>query len=355
MSLLDLLHRWAGGLVGALLVVLAASGTILLWEESWIDLPGADDRLIVEPGAIATGAARAAELGELARITFASEDFGLHQAIYTDGSGAYLNQHGAVVERWTDPLGRSELWLFDLHHHLLAGKTGEIVAGALGLLLVFFALSGAALWWRTRRTFRLRLLPARPTRSAIVRHHRDLGIVAAPLLLLSGITGSLMVFGPASALLLAPWGEASPETPAVAVEPVTPDPDWAALVGASLAAFPDAVPRRLQVPHDGRGAFVMRLRQPFEWTPNGRSYAYLDRANATVVAKLDPRTGDTAQAIQEKFYPLHAGKVGGVLWKLALTFGGVALVLLGLFAMASFWFLRRTPGRRSARVPPPLA
>ena len=71
----------------------------------------------------------------LSRITFADEGMGLHQAIYTDGGGAYLTQGGMVVDRWDSLWGRPELWLFDLHHYLFLGDNGKYVTGALGLLL----------------------------------------------------------------------------------------------------------------------------------------------------------------------------------------------------------------------------
>ena len=46
---------------------------------------------------------------------------------------------------------------------------------------------------------------------------------------------------------------------------------------------------------------------------------------------------------------MHAGKVGGFLWHLALTFSGLALVLLGTLATWSFWFgaPARPPVRRA--------
>src|SRR5690606_36863012 len=45
MRLLALLHRWVGGIVGLLLAVIGLSGTLLVWEEYWIGLAGADDPL----------------------------------------------------------------------------------------------------------------------------------------------------------------------------------------------------------------------------------------------------------------------------------------------------------------------
>jgi uncharacterized iron-regulated membrane protein len=125
MQLLSWLHRWTGGIVGILLAVIGLSGTVLLWEESWIMLPGADQPVVADPVALGEAVAAARKAGpELSRITFASEEIGLHQAIYADGSGAYLNQDGVLVERWASRWDRPELWLFDLHHYLLMGEAG---------------------------------------------------------------------------------------------------------------------------------------------------------------------------------------------------------------------------------------
>src|SRR3546814_6034047 len=66
--------------------------------------------------------------------------------------------------------------------------------------------SSDLLWWRTRKSFRLRLWPKRMSRPAIVTHHRDLGIVVAPLLLLSLVTGTMMIFRPFAMAMVAPFG-----------------------------------------------------------------------------------------------------------------------------------------------------
>lgn len=351
MRLLTLLHRWTGAIAGLLLAVIGLSGTVLVWEESWIGLSGADDPLIAEPAAF--GDTVAAALGEnpaLSRITFADEEMGLHQAIYADGGGAYLNQAGEVVDRWDSIWGRPELWLFDLHHYLFLGELGEYLTGALGLLLFAFALTGLILWWRTRKTFKFRLWPARMTRSAIVRQHRDIGAIASPLLLISALTGSMMIYPAISTMLMAPWTgpeKAAPQLPSgLAGHGVKTD--WRAIMATAQAAFPGALPRRLMLPAAPGAPLALRMKQPFEWTPNGRTYVWLDPTTATVVATADPAASDAASVIEEKYYPVHAGKVGGFLWRLALTLGGLTLVLLGTLATWSFWF-RRDQGRAAGR------
>lgn len=357
MKLLALLHRWTGGLVGLLLAVIGLSGTVLVWEEHWIGLPGADDPLRGDAAAI--GAAVEAAMAvdpELARITFADGRMGLHQAIYADGGGAYLTQAGEVVDRWDSLWGRPELWLFDLHHYLFMGESGKYLTGLLGLLLLAFSITGLILWWRTRRKFKFRLWPARMTRSAIVRQHRDLGAVASPLLILSALTGSLMVFPSVSDALLSPWAgsETAPARPGTA-GPVNAATDWRAVMVNAQARFPEALPRRLTLPNEAGAPLVLRMKQGFEWTPNGRTYVYVDPASTQVLGIDDPATSDTAPAVAEKYYPVHAGKVGGVLWRLMLTFSGLTLTLLGTLATWSFWFPRAAKPQIRALGPTAVA
>lgn len=336
MRLLIWLHRWLGGVLGLVLVVLALSGTALVWEDAWIGVPGADDAPVTGPVALARAVEAARDHGaKLDRITFAGDAFGLHQAAYADGSGAYIDGSGRIVDAWRGMWGRPELWLFDLHHYLLAGETGKVVAGIAGLAGLFFTVSGSIIWWRTRRTFVFRLWPRRFSRSAIVRQHRDLGIVAAPVLAVLLLTGAAMIFEPVRNALTFPFAERAPASrePSSRIAPG----DVPQLLAEAQGIYPAAQPRRLQFTEDG---LVLRMKQPFEWTPNGRTYL---REQAGQIAIDAPDGRFDKAAMSEKFYPVHSGKVGGLAWKLALSAAGLALAMMGLFTVYSFW---RNPNAR---------
>src|SRR3546814_5045984 len=105
------------------------------------------------------------------------DGFGLHQGRFAlcEGARFYADQSGRVVAGWACQWERPELWVFDFHHHLFAGDSGEWVTGIAGLCGLFFVVTGAILWWRTRKSFRLRLWPKRMSRPAIVTHHREIG------------------------------------------------------------------------------------------------------------------------------------------------------------------------------------
>lgn len=351
MRLISALHRWAGGLVGLLLALIALTGTTLLWEGEWLSLPGAHDPVVENVAAIAAITERAASAGGLQRITFASDETALHLLVYADGSGAYVRQDGRVVDRFASQWERPELWLFDLHHRLFSGATGETIAGIAGIAGLLFVMTGALLWLRSRGRFRPSLVPARLTPGAIVKHHRDLGIIAAPLLLLSMTTGVLMDFPKAADAILSPLGAGPPPVRTIRDAPGSDGPILAAAVERSKHLFPNAFLRRISLPPKPGAPVTVRMKQPFEWTPNGRTQLSFDAKSGRLLSVSDPATGSASAAVIEKFYPLHTAKVGGVAMKLLMSLSGLSLAMLGGFAAYAFWFRKAKRWRRRGQLP----
>lgn len=345
MRLVDLIHRWTGALAGLLLAVLGLSGALLLWKRWWVLLPGVRDGAPGDPALVLDAAAAL----DPAYVLLGSGEFGLTRVARPDGSGAYLDAGGAVVAQWRSPLERPELWLFELHHKLLAGETGATVTGFLGLAAIAFGVTGLILWWRTRASFAPRLLPKRLSRPAILRHHRDLGVVAAPLILLAALTGSMMVLKPLGHALLAPLSgpgaiEASLKPPAVTGGPAARD-EIRALFDTARARFPDAEPRMLIWPRKPGDLMALRMRQPTEWHPNGRTTLWFDAATGELVEARDALALPAGPRAFNALYPLHAASVGGPAFRVAMTAAALALALLGTLAVWSFWTGRATMWR----------
>jgi len=337
---LSLLHRWAGGLIGLVLALIGLSGAVLVWEGSWVSLPGASDPVVERPAQIATIVDSAAASGKLSRLTFANEEIGLHLLVNVDGSGAYVRQDGTVADSWASQWERPELWLFDFHHHLFAGDTGEAVTGIAGIAGLLFVITGLVLWWRGRASFKPTLLPKRWAPGPIVKHHRDLGLVLSPLLLLSMTTGVLMLFTPIREAVIGT--EKRPEAAAQSVAIARPGQ----AVLRAKALFPDARLRRISLPASLDGPIVVRMKQPFEWTPNGRTQVTF-AVDGTVTVQ-DPREANRAAAVSEKLYPVHSAKAGGLPMKLAMTLSGLGLFVLGAFAVFAFWFRQLLRHRKRA-------
>lgn len=348
MRILSLLHRWIGAIGGLLLAVLGLTGTLLVWRNQLTFVAHAGDPVRPNPVSLARAVGAVSQApSPIDRITFAGDGLGVHQVLFADGSGAYVSQAGETVERWSSAWQRPELWVFDLHHHLLIGDAGETMTGVAGLTGLFFIITGVVLWWRMRSRFRLRLWPASMKPGAVVHHHRDMGVVTAPLLLVSLVTGVLMVFPALGGPLLAEPREHPPKVDSVRVTPSAHD--LKPLFTAAAAMFPGAELRRLQMPRKPGTPVVLRLRQSFEWTPNGRTFVYADPATLTILAHDDPATRDKAASIREKLYPVHAAKTGGIAWKLAMTASGIVLTLLGSLAVYGFWRTKWNIGQSKRR------
>ena len=357
MRTLAIIHRWTGGLIGLLLALLGATGTILAFKDWWVSAPGAGDirpQTLAEVERVAT-AVFAGEPGRPDYIIFASDSFGLHRTAAGD-AGAYLDATGRTVASWNSVWDRPELWLFDLHHYLLAGDPGKIVAGTAGLVGLGFIVTGIILWWRTRRTFEWRLWPRRMTRPSVVRHHRDLGLVASPLLFVTCLTGAMMALKPVGDLVVAPLSSPAEREAALAPPQIEPSRgpaanlDWARMLGDAKARFPNAAFRILAVPSKAGAPITLRMKQPGEWLPNGRTMLWFDPADGRLLRTVDALALPAGAQAFNMVYPLHSGKVGGLAWTIAIALAGLALTLLGTLATWSFWFGSRS---RPARIVQP--
>lgn len=352
-------HRWLGGLVGLGLMVLGLTGTALLWKPWWVGVvqtpraPSEDEALAIIAAAEKLGAGY---------VTLPSAEFGVAQAGLGEGAGAYLTHDGALLARWQSVWESPETFLFDLHHHLLMGEAGEVVSGWLGIAAVLFCMTGLILWWPTRRTFRLRALPARFTRPAIILHHRDIGAVLALPILLAAATGALMVLKPLGQVVLAPlspaaavaaWQAKPPPATATSLSSGNA-PDWPAILAAARSRVPDGALRMIVWPKAPGESVTIRLRRPAEWHPNGRTTLTL-AMDGTVLTARDALAAPRAIRAQNALYPLHSARMAqsamALPLRIVMTLAGLGLALLGSLAVVSFWRSLSLPRRKASAMP----
>lgn len=355
MSIIDTLHRWAGGLIGLLLAVLGLSGAILVHKDAWISLPHAGDAQVQEVGQLAATLTQVMNTpgAQPQSVLFSTESFGLHRLRFSEEAGAYISQTGDTVASWASKWDRVELWLFDLHHYFWAGEAGSTAAGLLGLIGIGFVVTGIILWWRTRKTFEFRLWPARMSRPAILRQHRDFGLIIAPLLVISMLTGVMLTLKPVASFLLSPLStaeemKAALAPPKVAGGPLNPQLDWNFVLSQARQQFPEAEFRSLSLPKGQGGLISLRMKQPEEWLPNGRTLLWFDPASGRMIEARDALTMPPGSQVFNMAYPLHAAKVGGLAYRLVMTVSGLGLCLLGTLSLWSFWFRRPKPRPRKA-------
>jgi len=347
------LHRWAGGVIGLFLAIVGATGAILMHREAWIQLFLPPTNQPEVPAASESEILRGlidAEGVETRFVVFPSDAFPFFRLMGPGDEGAYAQADGVIVDQWISAWARPEEWMFDLHATLMAGAPGETLNGIFALFGLAFVITGIILWWPARRLFRPRLLPKALSRGAVIAHHRDLGVIVAPLLALSLITGAMLTLRPVAALLILPFSSqaeisealAAPKAPGARYDPGI---DWAEILATSRAHFPDAEVRIIGVPRTPDQPIFVRMRQPSEWTKNGRTMVWFHPETGALIKADDAFAAPTGIRLFFKVLPLHAGEVGGLVYRLLMTTSGVALALLGSLTVWTFWFKRRRKKR----------
>jgi len=348
-----LIHRWTGAFIGLLLAALGVSGTLLLFEDAWLraTVPHAAEARVSDAAAIAAVERLMADpLSRPTGVLFPTDSLGLFRLTYFGDAGAYADQTGAIVARWSSKWERVELWMFDLHHHLWMGEPGETTGCVLALIGIGFTITGVLLWWRARRSFAPRLLPAGLSRSQIVRHHRDIGMLTSPLLIVTLLTGAMLTLRPVADFLFWPMSPPGTIAESLAVPQtqggaLAANFDWRTTLAEVQRRYPEAELRGLSIPMSTGELIRIRARQPHEWLPNGRTLFWVDPADGRFVDSLDARSLPLAARAFNIVYPIHASTVGGLIYKAAMTVAGLALTLMGTLAVYGFWRHRVNPGR----------
>lgn len=342
MGAIRTLHAWAGTALAVLAVVFGLTGSVLVFEDDWIraTVPAAQAEVDLDPARLGAALNRL-ELAEpgLTSVVLPGGAVGVHRLYLADEGFGYADADGAVVDRWQGA-ARAETWIFDLHHELLAGHTGKLVAGSAGLALVLMILTGLIVWFPAWRASGWRVWPRSSARRELIGSHRNLGLVFALPLLVFSLTGAAIVFhGTTQALL---GGAPKPPTPAVG----SGDIDWARALASAQARFPQATLRMASWPAAPGKPATIRLRQQGEWHPNGRTTVTVDPATSQVVATSDAHALPTGIRAYNAFYPLHASSVGGWLYDGLTVLSGLAMA--GLGGVGAWAFLAR-PRNRSRR------
>ena len=334
MGVLRTIHAWAGAILSILLIVFGLTGSLLVFENDWIALkhPEARAGFAADPAALGAAAERLeADHPDLRTVDFGGPQMGAHKLYLAKKDFGVAAPDGATLDRWTGP-ARVEAFIFDLHHHLLAGETGEIVGGVAALAAVLLVLTGLVVWVPAWRATRLRVWPRSARRAELVSSHRNLGLIAAVPILIFCLTGAGMVFNDQARALLAPNAPEPPPPPMVG----TGDIDWPAALAAAQARFPNATLRMASWPSASGKPASIRLKQPGEWHPNGRTTVLIDPATSGVVRITDAQTLTRGERAVHAIYPVHAGAVGGWLYEWVTVLSGLALAALGAVGTWSF-------------------
>lgn len=343
-------HRWLGFVAGALLVLLSATGSLLVVHhelEVWLER---DRRFAREEAPPASAPLRetAAQVAALApsgyrllRLLPGDTPDAAHQFIFAGpanerwsafvapGSGRVL-WHGVDQALFTP-------WLLGLHMQLHAGKTGYVVVGLAGVGLTLLGLSGLYLHRdRLRGLWRVPLRLRLGWRVALGDLHRWIGLVAIYFPLVLGVTGTIYVV----TILRAKPPVVPDPLPIAALAPFEP------MLDAARERFPDAEVLRLQFPADRNGPVVVLV--VHRTNPPWQKFSRLEfDARSGAVKRVRPANAATPrEQFASMLAPLHFGFYGATWVKWAYFIGGLAPGALAITGVL-LWFVRtrqRAPG-----------
>jgi uncharacterized iron-regulated membrane protein len=346
LRLLRRVHQWIGLAIALPTVLVALSGGLLLFRDPYyrakypvLERPVTASEESGYADVITAIEARFATPG-LRVLRFPRAGFNAFHLYLADGSEALVDPAtGSTLARWTWATS-APAFLFDLHAHLLAGATGEIVNGYLALVLVFLGLSGVLLWVPRRRSvFRFRYaVPREATRTAVFRAHGASGVLLVLPVLVFAVTGAGLVFyEQAWEALSAAFDRSTPAAPSAIVRP-RPDAKqpWSEILRIATETFPEAGPAMYSPGTPANAVLTFRKSLPGEWHPNGRSYVLIDPYAASVVQAIDAREQGAGTRIVHALYPVHAVKVGGPLFAGAALMAALGLAWLAVGASWSF-------------------
>ena len=360
-QLLFLLHKYTGLIAGLLLVVSGLTGSLLVFHEALDETltPGlvSDIATPLPLAEIIARADAAVADGSPQRIDLARQPGSPHTLRFPAPEGS-PGPRQISVSPYSGEILADRIWgnypmtwIYRLHYTLLAGATGKIVVGVLGLCLLGFCLTGLYLWWPKPGKWKRALTLQR--HAGRFRFHFDLhnvvGIYLLPVLLVIAFSGVSLVFSQqVSALvgILLPMEDYPAPTSRPGERPML-DADQA--VAAARTVFPEARLTRLYLPKGPDGSYRLAFNQPDEpWSDFGASSVWVDAYNGEILAVWDVLNVAPGNQVMSWQFPLHNGDALGLPGRLLVLLSGVAPLLL--FITGSYlWWQKRQLRRRAQR------
>jgi vanillate O-demethylase ferredoxin subunit len=350
-----LLHRWSGLTFGALFVMVGVTGAGMVFRPQLEPLVSAD-LLRVAPCAVSlpldalVAAARQANPhgGAPGTIRIAGDAGTSVKVRLGDDRWIYVDPCNARV------LGSQQMYgglfgtLARLHiFGYLPG--GELAAGGMALLLGGAMALGGLWLWRPASLRQLkrgwRMDSGLRGRAWQLQLHRTAGMYAAPVLLVSALTGVPQAFGWAARAI-----DISSVSPPRAAAPTASAPPIDAMWRNALRLSPPLQKAQLRLPQAPGQPVVMELVARDAPHPNANSYLYFDPASGVLIKQIPYNANPAGHKIYLWALAIHYGWVGGLAGQLLLFLGAMSIPLLAWAGTLSYLHSRRTPSRLQLRV-----
>ena len=346
------LHLWAALTVGLVLLVVAVTGSFLVFRleldpvfnRGLFSVPPSGSPLALDD--VVAAARRAHPDAKVDYVRLARDPEASVQVAFLDKRVVFLNPATAAVlgqrGRYEGFFGRSEQW----HRFLLLGNPGKFLVRAGAMLTIFVLLTGFYLWLPpVLRVLRMGLVLdfKLKGRAWHFNLHKVAGFYAGGVVLVSALTGLPQSFDWMEHGVYKGWGAApaGPElhsTPPAIGARAVPMQAW---LGQAQRLVPDADARMIYFPRKPDAPVEIFSTDRAAFHENARSYLFLDAYSGAVLRET-PYGASTAGV---KFYltamSLHFGQYGGWAGRIVLLAGTLGVPILAVTGVAMFIRRRR--------------
>ncbi len=346
------LHLWSALTVGVVLLVVALTGSMLVFRPELDPVFNRDLFAVVPGGAprpldeLVATAQRAHPGAKVDYVRLGREPGATVQVAFLDKQVVFLNPATAAVlgqrGRYEGFFGRCEQW----HRFLLLGTAGKFLARAGAMLTAFVLLTGFYLWLPPV----LRVLRAGLTlnfqlkgRAWNFNLHKVAGFYAGAVVLGSALTGLPQSFDWMEHGVYHGWG-AAPAAAALHSTPPAPG-----VAGVTLQSWLESAQRlvpaagtlMIYVPRKPDAPVEIFAADRAAFHDNARGYLFLDAYSGAVLRTTPYAENSRGVKLMLAAMSYHYGQFGGWAGRLILFAGALAVPILAVTGVAMFLQRRR--------------
>ena len=376
-------HLWLGLLLGFFLAVFGLTGSILVFYEEIDNVLNAELRIVQAPMQGETAYHDLAEIqavaiavmppqAKLGFVDYPADATSAYKfgfvvttavADKEDEWQVFVNPYTAqvlgkhLIKRADDMFPRALIpFVFQLHFSLLSGKTGGIIVGIMGVILLFSVLTGLIVWWPLTGRWRRVLSIKRRASAERFNHdlHQTAGFYTFPVLLavlLSGVYMNLPDQFMALVKLLSPGTQGFMDNPQ-SLPPVGKKPiALAQALSIAHSHYPEGRVDWLSPPDGETGVYTISMsnvpRLSRFWSER---QVMVDPYNGTILKVRDPATRATCgQTFVEWQWPLHSGKAFGWTGRILVFLSGLACPVLFITGLIR-WLQKRKASQLKTKI-----
>ncbi|MEI9812405.1 MAG: PepSY-associated TM helix domain-containing protein [Acidobacteriota bacterium] len=224
--------------------------------------------------------------------------------------------------------------LNDLHHNLLAGKTGRLVNGFGGLFLGILCITGAIIWWPGIKNWKrsLKVDLGKKWKRVNWDLHSASGFWTLALIALWAVTGAYFTWDDEikeAINYVSPLSQPKQPKSDVAMKGRNPYPAIDSLVGIARNEFPDTRLSRISLPKNDEETIRIMMARGELRDRRATDNLYFDQFTGKLLGKWQRGIHRSAgDVIVYWISPLHYGDFGGVWVKALWVALGLAPALL---------------------------